>query len=202
MKKSIQIKKSRLLPCLPSSSRENRWIKRAKAGHQNAFAQLYEKYVEAIYGFIFTRVEGNMVAEDLTSQVFLKAWESIGRFQEQGGSFRAWLFRIARNTIIDHYRTTKSCDCLDLLLADEPDPDGNVEAYFEVQLEEEELVEAIAQLTDEQRQAICLKFLAGLPNDEVARAMGKRTGAVRALQMRGLQTLAKILKVTESTQPG
>ena len=196
MIKHIHLKKSRLLPCLESNARENRWIKRAKAGHQHAFAQLYEKYVAAIYGFIFTRVDGGMVAEDLTSQVFLKAWENIGRFQEHGGSFRAWLFRIARNTIIDHYRTTRPCACLDLLLPNEPDPDGNVEAYFEVQVEEEELVEAIAQLTDEQRRAICLKFLEGRPNHEVARAMGKQTGAVRALQMRGLQTLAKILKVT------
>jgi RNA polymerase sigma-70 factor, ECF subfamily len=182
--------------CEKSNSKENRRVKLAKAGDRNAFAQLYDQYMDAIYRFIYARVSGKMVVEDLTSQVFLKAWENIASFQERGLPFRAWLYRIARNTVIDHYRTAKFHDSIELLPTDEPALNVNAEDHLELHFEEEELVEAMEQLTEDQRQAIRLKFLEGLSTQEVADEMGKRKGAIRALQMRGLQTLSKILKVT------
>ncbi len=194
MKKIVTFISLPLLFSRPSTSAEAHLIKCAKAGEREAFSQLYDQHVASIYKFIASRIREEMVAEDLTSQVFLKAWENIGRYRNLGLPFRAWLFRIARNTLIDHYRTANSHDCLDRLPVNEPAPEGNIEEQIEGYIEKKELVEAIDQLTNEQRQAICLKFLQGFSNREVARRMGKGTGAIRALQMRGLQTLAKNLR--------
>lgn len=176
---------------------ERRLVRKAKKGDQEAFSFLYRQYLNAIYGFVFTRVGESMIAEDLTSQVFLKAWENIGQYQEQGQPFRAWLFRIARNLIIDYYRSTKTVTEVDILPYDAPDPSSDLEAQFEFALKEHMLDVAMEALTDEQREAICLKFMDGLSNQQIARKMGKRRGAIRALQMRGLQTLARVFKKAE-----
>lgn len=165
----------------------------AKAGDSEAFARLYDDCMDRIYRYIYFRVTDEQTAEDLTSQVFFKAWENLDRCKSTGAPFIAWLYTIARNAVIDYYRTRKNTVALDeasTLASEEPAPDEEVEFKFET----ESLREALQELTHDQRQVVVLKFLAGLSTDEIADRLGKRAGAVRALQMRALQALAGIMQ--------
>ncbi|HXV41808.1 MAG TPA: sigma-70 family RNA polymerase sigma factor [Anaerolineae bacterium] len=169
-------------------------IQRAVSGDPAAFAALYDVYVEQIYRFIFFRVSNEQTAEDLTSQVFLKAWDNLGSYQIRGLPFRAWLFRIARNSIIDYYRTYKETTPLEPAALTQPDPSAEVDEVVDQRLQAEALRLALQRLTEDQRQVLTLRFIEGLSTEEVAQVMGKRQGAIRALQMRGLQALAQIIE--------
>jgi len=179
----------------PSSELE--LIQRAVSGDPDAFAALYDFYVEQIYRFVLFRVGDEQTAEDLTSQVFLKAWDNLSSYQIRGLLFRAWLFRIARNSVIDYYRTYKETIPLEPSALTKPDPAAEVGEQVEQQLQAEDLRLALQQLTEDQRQVLTLRFIEGLSTEEVASVMGKRQGAIRALQMRGLQALAEIIETSD-----
>ena len=183
------IKTTRTDPPLPE---EVRLLHQAKSGDREAFASLYDAYVERVYHYIYYRVSDEMTAEDIASQVFLKAWENLGRYQIGKSPFIAWLYTIARNQVIDHYRTFKETVQLDdaIQLADDHRPDEEVQATFDIEV----IRDALELLTDDQQQVIILKFVNGLSTEEIAQQLEKREGAIRALQMRGLQTLAKYLE--------
>lgn len=168
-------------------------LQRAVSGDPDAFATLYDTYVEQIYRFVYFRVGDEQTAEDLTSQVFLKAWDNLSGYQIRGLPFSAWLFRIARNSIIDYYRTFKETTSLEPDVLAKPDPAANVDDRVEQRLEAEEVRLALQHLTEDQRQVLTLRFIEGFSTEEVAKVMGKRQGAIRALQMRGLQALAQII---------
>ena len=162
----------------------------ARQGDHAAFDVLYRRHVTAIYRYCSLRVGGVQAdAEDLTSKVFLRAWQSIGRYQEQGRPFLAWLHTIARNLVLDHFRQYHPTVPMDDLL---PAP-ANVPEEVDMRLEREHLREAIAQLTPDQRQVVTYQFILGYNSEETAAMMGKRAGAIRALQMRALQALRKVL---------
>jgi len=168
-------------------------LERAKAGDSEAFAQLYDDCIERIYRYVYFRVTDEETAEDLTSQVFFKAWENLDRCKSTGAPFIAWLYTIARNAVIDYYRTRKTTVALEeaaTLASEEPAPDEE----FELQFETEVLRDALQELTHDQKQVVVLKFIAGMSTDEIASRLGKRAGAVRALQMRALQALAGIMQ--------
>lgn len=179
----------------PSSELE--LIQRAVSGDPDAFAALYDFYVEQIYRFVLFRVGNEQTAEDLTSQVFLKAWDNLSSYQIRGLLFRAWLFRIARNSVIDYYRTYKETMPLEPSALTKPDPAAEVGDQVEQQLQAEEVHLALQQLTEDQRQVLTLRFIEGLSTEEVATVLGKRQGAIRALQMRGLQALAEIIETSD-----
>ena len=167
-------------------------VKLAQEGDTDAFGLLYDGYMERIYRYIYFRVTDEQTAEDLAGQVFCKAWENLHRYKPTGAPFGAWLYTIARNAVIDHYRTRKETVSLEevtTLAGHDPDPNEQTELRFDVEC----LGEALQALTDEQQQVLVLKFISGMTTDEVAEQLGKRPGAVRALQMRGLQALARIL---------
>ena len=170
-------------------------VQRAKSGDSEAFAQLYDAYVARVYRYIYFRVTDDAAAEDLTSQVFLKAWESLDRYQMGSSPFVAWLYTIARNLVIDYYRTKKESVPLEdvHMLASHETPVEEVEARFDLQA----MRDALQFLTDDQQQVLILKYIAGLPNETIARILNKREGAVRALQMRALQTMAKFMEKKE-----
>ncbi len=179
-----------------SPEQETQWVELAIQGDADAFAKLYDSYIDRLYRFIYFRVGNEQMAEDLSSQVFLKAWENLGRYEMRGLSFGAWLFRIARNLVIDHYRTRKDHESLEEDGSSSDSAlmvDGSMDAKFEA----EWLRLAMKQLTDDQRTVLTLKFIEGLDTAEVAEIMGKRQGAVRALQLRGLQALAEILEAQD-----
>lgn len=163
-------------------------------GDQQAFGQLYDAYLDSIYRFIYLRVEDQQTAEDITASVFLKAWEKLEAYQIRGVPFRAWLFRIARNAVIDHYRTRKEVAPLEAVVNTYDESAISVSEGVGTRLEAQKIMTLMDQLTDDQRNVLSLKLVHGLNTQEVAKALGKRQGAVRALQMRGLQALAKLLE--------
>jgi RNA polymerase sigma-70 factor (ECF subfamily) len=180
----------------PDSDSQRRLVQLAKNGDANAFGLLYDGYIERIYRYIYFRVTDDETAEDLTSQVFSKAWENLDRYKPSGAPFIAWLYTIARNAVIDHFRTRKETVALDevaSLSSSGPSPDEVVELHFET----EALRDALQSLTDEQQQVVVLKFIAGMATDEIAKQLGKRPSAIRALQMRGLQALARQMEKKE-----
>jgi RNA polymerase sigma-70 factor (ECF subfamily) len=160
----------------------------------NAFGELYDRFVERVYRYLYFRVGSHPEAEDLTEQVFLKAWEAIGRYQWQGRPFLAWLYRLAHNTHIDHVRTQKPTTSLNN--PERPIDVASSAAAVELArtLDSDLLTRALGQLTADQQQVIIMKFIEGLDNEEIAHTMDKREGAVRALQMRALMSLRRVLE--------
>ncbi len=172
---------------------ERQLVQKARGGDSEAFARLYDGYVERVYRYVFFRVADEQTAEDLTSQVFLKAWENLDRYRLGSSPFLAWLYTIARNQVIDHYRTRKEFVSLDdavSLPAKDQDVDDQIQSRFEVQA----MRDALQFLTEEQQQVLILKFISGLDTREIAKNMNKSEGAIRALQMRALQALAKVIE--------
>ncbi|HXG24057.1 MAG TPA: sigma-70 family RNA polymerase sigma factor [Chthonomonadales bacterium] len=173
---------------------ERQLVLQAQAGNAEAFGQLYDAYMERIYRFVYFRVEDQQTAEDITSQVFLRAWNSLDRFRLGRTPYLAWLYTIAHNAVIDHYRTRKVTAALEDVRLSQPDYAEAVENDIDFAVEMKTIKEALQTLTDDQQQVLTLKFIEGMSNDEIARHLGKREGAVRALQMRGLRALAKQLE--------
>jgi len=173
---------------------ERQLVLQAQAGNSEAFGQLYDAYMERIYRFVYFRVEDQQTAEDITSQVFLKAWSNLDRFQFSRTPYLAWLYTIAHNAVIDHYRTRKVTTALDDVQLSQPDHSEAVENDIDLTTEMQSVKTALQALTDDQQKVLTLKFIEGMSNNEIARQLGKREGAIRALQMRGLQALAKQLE--------
>jgi RNA polymerase sigma-70 factor (ECF subfamily) len=138
------------------------------------------------------RVDDRDTAEDITSITFMKAWEKLPAYKERGVPFRAWLFRIARNATIDHYRTRRPVESLDEIVGFSDPKEPSVSDTFESKLESQEVREMIRALTPLQKEVIVLKFLAGFSTSEVAEYLGKGEGAVRAIQMRALRALSSV----------
>lgn len=160
-----------------------------------AFGELYDLFVDRVYRYLYFRTGQRAEAEDLTEQVFLKAWEAIGRYRWQGRPFLAWLYRLAHNVHIDHVRKQRPTTSL-------TDDNHPIDVPSEVaatelgrRLDADLIARALAQLTTEQRRVIVLKFIEGLGNAEIACIMNKREGAIRALQMRALLSLRRVLEM-------
>jgi RNA polymerase sigma-70 factor (ECF subfamily) len=162
----------------------------AKAGDASAFGELYERYRDAIYRFCLARTGTSHDAEDLTSDVFVKALQSIDRYQDRGLPFAAFLYRIARNAAIDRSRTLKQPFSFDGLLV-EPASKQNVEAEAAFGVERSILLGALARLKQEHRDVIVMRFIEGYAALEVAQILGKTEGAIRTLQHRALERLRK-----------
>ena len=186
---SHNYKKSRMP--LPN---ERQLVLQAQAGNSEAFGQLYDAYMERIYRFVYFRVEDQQTAEDITSQVFLKARSNLDRFSFNRTPYLAWLYTIAHNAVIDHYRTRKVTAALDDVQLSQQDHAEVVENEIDLTNEMKTIKGALQMLTDDQQKVLTLKFIEGMSNTEIARLLGKREGAIRALQMRGLQALAKQLE--------
>jgi RNA polymerase sigma-70 factor (ECF subfamily) len=171
---------------------EARLVQLARGGDADAFARLYDACFERVYRYIYFRVSDDQTAEDLTSQVFLKAWEHLDRYKPGSSPFLAWLYTIARNQVIDHYRTRKESVSLDDVVS-LPANGRAVDEQVEMRFELKSMRDALKYLTEEQQEVLVLRFIADLTTEEIARMMGKQAGAIRALQMRGLHTLSKYL---------
>jgi RNA polymerase sigma-70 factor, ECF subfamily len=171
-------------------------VEEARAGDPEAFARLYDAYVERVTRYVYFRVSEPIDTEDLVAQVFLKAWENLERYKMGSSPFIAWLYTIARNLVIDHYRTKKNALPLEEAIALPSDmemPDEEAQTRFDLQA----MRDALQFLTSDQQQALILKYIAGLPNDSIAKIMHKQEGTIRGLQMRALQTLSRYMKEKE-----
>jgi RNA polymerase sigma-70 factor (ECF subfamily) len=169
-------------------------VERAQAGDRDALEELYLLHFDRIYGYLHLSVGNRADAEDLTTQTFLRMLESIGRFRWQSAPFSAWLFRIAHNLAMDHFRASKRWQPEEEV-REEPGstaPSADEEAMRS--LGRESLFELIESLSPEQRQVLTLKFVFDFSNAGVAAVLGKSEGAIKSLQHRALASLQKRLE--------
>ncbi|HEU4942958.1 MAG TPA: sigma-70 family RNA polymerase sigma factor [Gaiellaceae bacterium] len=166
-------------------------VERAQRGDRAALEELYLIHFDRIYSYLHMSVGSRHDAEDLTTQTFLRMLESIGRFRWQSVPFSAWLFRIAHNLAMDHFRARRRWQPEEEV----PEPVGAEETSAEDQalasLGDATLLELITRLSPEQQHVLTLKFVFRFSNGEVASILGKTEGAVKSLQHRALSSLQK-----------
>ena len=175
-----------------SAEKEASLVARAKKGDGAAISQLYRQYAPRIYGYLASRVGDPALADDLTSEVFLRALEGLPRFEYRGISFGAWLYRIAHDRVADHFRRQGRRPTV-LLENGFLSAQNGVEGQVEANLEAQRLKKVIGQLTADQQQVILLRFHVGLKLQEVAYVMGRSIDAVKMLQLRALTRLRQLV---------
>src|ERR671939_1807989 len=160
-------------------------ITRARGGDREAFAELYDEYVDRVYRYLLYRVRDASDAEDLTSEVFTRAFANIKRYRWQGKSFLAWLYTIARNAVTDRMRRARpTVDLDDAYGVAEEGPTAHDRAVRGEQVDA--LRGAVKHLTTEQQEVLVLRFVENMSSRQVAKVLGKNEGAIRALQFRAL----------------
>lgn len=172
---------------------EQSLVRRAQQDKE-AFVELYEAYFDKIYRYIVLKIGDRTEAEDMTQQVFLKALKFLPSYKWKDVPFSAWLYRIAHNQVVDHFRQSarqQSCELTEEITPD--DPDENPQNQTELKVDIQNLVKAARQLTKAQQEVIALRFSSDLPVAEVARLMGRSEGAVKALQHSAVVALRKIM---------
>ena len=166
-------------------------VARAQQGDRAALEELYLLHFDRIYNYLHVSVRNRLDAEDLTTQTFVKMLESIGRFRWQSAPFSAWLFRIAHNVTIDHFRASNRVQLEQDV--SQLDAESSAEEQALDTIGQEGMLELIDQLSAEQRQVLALKFLFGFGNAETAVILEKSEGAVKSLQHRALSSLERRL---------
>lgn len=169
-------------------------VARAQEGDRDALEELYLLHFDRIYSYLHMSVGNRHDAEDLTTQTFLKMLEAIGRFRWRSAPFSAWLFRIAHNLAMDHFRANRRWQPEEEV----PEPHGEEEPSAETvalrSIGRQSMLELIEDLSGEQQQVLTLKFVFNFSNGEVATILGKTEGAVKSLQHRALVSLQKQLE--------
>jgi len=166
-------------------------VARAQEGDRAALEELYLLHFDRIFSYLHVSVRNRHDAEDLTTQTFLRMLESIGRFRWQSAPFSAWLFRIAHNLAIDHFRARRRVQAEDEVPEQDEEPSAEEQALHSIG--QAGMLELIDRLSSEQRQVLTLKFVFGFGNSEAAGILGKTEGAVKSLQHRALASLERQL---------
>jgi len=183
-----------------SPAGEHELIEKAQRGDTDAFGQLYEIYAPAVFRYLYAHLDSRLDAEDLTEDVFLRVWQALAEYRQQGVPFGGFVFRVARNALFDHYRRIRRrpAHSLDREWVDDrqPDPAISVLDY----LEQRAVRETLNELRADHRQVLSLRFLSGLSPEETAQAMGRTAGAVRVLQHRALSALRRLLTGEKEAQ--
>jgi RNA polymerase sigma-70 factor, ECF subfamily len=169
-----------------------RLVDDARSGDVVAFGQLFDHFHLPIYRYIVSRVHSPADTEDLTQLVFVKALEALPRYESRGIPFGGWLFRLARNAVVDFTRTRHEHADLDAVLDHGSSGPGPEEVAM-IRQELDAIGAALAALTDDQREAIELRFFAGLSAREAADVMGRQEGTIRGLQFRAIAALRRQL---------
>jgi RNA polymerase sigma factor (sigma-70 family) len=168
-------------------------VQRASGHDAEAFGRLYDMHVDRVYRHIYYRVGNEADAEDLTQQVFLKAWQAIHRYKKTASPFAAWLMTISHNLIVDSYRTRKDKVHVEAeVLAN--DPASSPERLTEASFEQQRLRRAILQLGSDEQQVVILRFIEGFEFAEIASHLKKKEGNVRVILHRALVKLRNILE--------
>ena len=161
-------------------------VERARNGDAAAFGALYDRYQPEIVRYLTNRVRDAEAAEDLAQQVFLKAWQAIPRYQQRGAPFKAWLYRMAHNQMVDHFRSRRvTTDLEGVELPEEPEAEARV-------LQQElygRLRHALERLSEDHQQVLVLRFLMEKSAREIGEIMGRKEVTVRGLQLRALRAL-------------
>jgi RNA polymerase sigma-70 factor (ECF subfamily) len=178
---------------------EKEILERAIRGEASAFGLLYNKYQPKLFRFIFLKVSQREEAEDLTHQVFLNAWQNIESFKDEGLPLSSWLYKIARNKVIDFYRTRKQISSIESI----PDEilalsTKSSEEEISQKIQLESVYKALKKLPLDYQEVILMRFVEGLTPREIAKITGKNYGAVRVTQFRALKQLKNELKNYEA----
>jgi RNA polymerase sigma-70 factor (ECF subfamily) len=163
-------------------------VDRARVGDADAFGSLYDRFQPEIFRYLVIRVRDQDVAEDLAQQVFLKAWQAIPRYEHRGAPFRAWLYRMAHNQMVDFFRTNRPTT--DLEGVDLPE-DGEAEDRLLTAEMNDALRGALEGLSEDHREVLVLRFLMEKSAREIGEIMGRKEVTIRGLQMRALQALRR-----------
>jgi RNA polymerase sigma-70 factor (ECF subfamily) len=180
---------------------EHNLLERAKQYDDTALGELYDRYAPLIYSYVYRRVGDAHLAEDLTGDVFVRVIQAIQAERFWHTSFQAWLYRVAHNVVVDHYRRQPPATELEFdeqMIATEEDPASTVAG----RLSHQRLRAAINRLTPGQQQVLALRFGEGMTTRETAHIMDKSVGAIEALQHRALAALRRILRKEQSEATG
>ena len=170
-------------------------IARAQSGNAKAAGELYELHYQSVFRYLYYRVGDQLVAEDLTSEVFLKMIQALPGFRPGPALFRGWLLQIARNLAIDHFRR-KAAHPIEPIQEDITSGEKVVE-IVERGLNSLLLRESLSQLNEEQRDVILLRFIEGFSIHQTAATLHKSEDAIKGLQRRALMSLREVLNITE-----
>ncbi len=169
-------------------------VRLAQDGDAEAFGRLYDRYLDVVFRFVYFRVNDRTLAEDITSETFLRALRRITSISYQGRDIGAWFVTIARNLVLDHLKSARhrfEITTADTIESREPSP--STESVVLASLQAERLMQAVATLGQEQRECIVLRFVQGMSVSETASIMGKNDGAIKALQHRAIRKLATLV---------
>ncbi|QQQ76095.1 sigma-70 family RNA polymerase sigma factor [Actinosynnema sp. CA-299493] len=187
---------SSTIESVESNAAEEPWnlVRAAQGGDTDAFGALYDRYVDVVYRYVLFRVGDRTLAEDVTSETFLRALRSIGSISYQGRDVGAWFVTIARNIVFDHVKSSRyRLEITTAELADNREVTDGPEQEVLTDATNAELLRCVAQLGDDQRECITLRFIQGLSVAETAARMGRNEGAIKALQHRAVRRLAQLL---------
>lgn len=167
-------------------------VARAQRGNSDAFGDLYLRYYQSIYRYLYYRTTDQQTAEDLTAEVFLKMVQALPRYQPQAAPFQAWLFQIARNLAIDHHRRNQSHP---IVILDEalPGHEPEIHSSVESRLTQASLKSCLGQIEESQREVILLRFIEELSITDTASILHKSEDAIKGLQRRALLALRELL---------
>ncbi len=178
----------------PPEHDEEKLVLLALEGDAEAFGILYTSYLDAIYRYIYFRIGDAVEAEDLTEEVFVKAWEALPSYRQRQWPFTSWLYRIAHNLTVDYHRRPMAAPLSELEALGLPAGPESTEATVERQQGRAALAAAIRQLDDEEQVVVVLRFVEGLSHQEVAVTIGKSIEASRVIQHRALEKLSRMMK--------
>jgi RNA polymerase sigma-70 factor (ECF subfamily) len=170
-------------------------VVKAESGDYEAFGELYRIYLDCIFRYVVYQIKDRMTAEDITEEIFIKAWKAIDSCKGKEQTFSPWLYRIAHNYLIDTFRSTRNKSVVDIETIAE---DCSNKPVVEIELEQEYWLKMISDLPQNQQQVIILKFIEGLDNQQISQVMHKNQGAIRILQMRALAKLRERLDGAEN----
>ena len=179
--------------------RERLLIEAAKHGDTEAFSEIYNTHVDAIFHYIYMRISIRQTAEDITGDVFLRVLESLPTYEDRGLPILAWMYRIAHDRVIDYYRSAKHTENLQDVDTVQIRVEDNVDQALMSAYQAEAIYAAIRTLSFEQQQVIMLRFVEGHSLEITSELLGKKVGAIKSLQFRAVQALSKALQTLRRT---
>lgn len=162
-------------------------VREAKKGNSKAFGEIYDAYFVSIHKYVFYRVSAEHV-DDVVGTIFIKSWSRLKKYRKTNVSFGAWLFRVAHNTVVDHYRTHKQFYELEERIADDNEK-MNPKRIMEETLNGERVHRALKNLGDKYQEVVLLKYMNDMSNKDIAKVMRTNESNVRTLQFRALKKL-------------
>jgi RNA polymerase sigma-70 factor (ECF subfamily) len=171
---------------------EKKYIREAREGRQESFAVIYSHYVPQIFRFVLFKVSGRQTAEDLTHEIFLSAWQNIKGYKQREFPISSWLYQIARNKVIDHYRTSKKNISIDTEDFNEEAIGFYEQKNLDLSLNVEKIKSLIKLLKQEYQDVIIMRYIEDLDHREIASALNKSEGAVRLMQHRAINILKEL----------